>query len=339
MEKGKTIKGMHKKELVGLIEQIISNINKIDSFLEEVETKKGNLNSSFNEIYSETGYLKKIINAKKDAEEKLGYILDYYNEIFEGDEKNESIKNQITDLLDYYQKSKEKIKDFRIKVFGGEIENENGEKEKVEGLEKKIEKFYSKQEEKYKNLYSELEKKYNKFYSKIEDELEGGATTVNLSKAFADKVKEYKESVSFWSGAVIILLGIMVLYYGIKTWDIENITSYEEAFKNLLIRAPFLGFVIWLGIFLGNRRAESKKLEESYKHKEVMARSFVGYKKMLENIEESEEDKELLKKHMENLLNAISNDSSVFINTKGERYPFFEIFKKRKELDKSNNIN
>ena len=91
----------------------------------------------------------------------------------------------------------------------------------------------------------------------------------------------------------------------------------------MAFRSPFLVFGVWLAIFFGNRRAESKKLEESYKHKEVMARSFVGYKQTLESL--GDEDKILLKQHMANLLKAMDENSASFLNSEGDKHPVFEV--------------
>ena len=81
-------------------------------------------------------------------------------------------------------------------------------------------------------------------------------------------------------------------------------------------------------IFLGNRRAENRKLEDAYTHKEVMARSFAGYKKSIEYL--SEDDKTLLTKLMEDLLAAIKKDSSDFLSAKGEKHPTHEMVDKLK---------
>lgn len=85
---------------------------------------------------------------------------------------------------------------------------------------------------------------------------------------------------------------------------------------------PLLIFGVWLAIFFGNRRAENKKLEELYKHKEVMARAFVGYKNTLEKL--GDEDEILLKQHMGNLLKAMNENSATFLDSKGDKHPFFE---------------
>lgn len=317
------IRKMRKDQLLELIRQALDNINKINDFSQDLENKKNCIDSSYNEINGDNGILNQIKKLKEEAEEKIKSINDFYDEVFEGNDSDKPIKEQIDELLKYYYDSKERIKDFRIKIFGGKITNENGEVEEIKGLEKEINNFYSEQQIKYKKLYQQ-----------IEEELKGGATSVNLTKAFADKVKEYRTASWIWSMALVILLGLMSLYFKDFTNDLRNVVSLDDAFRNLVVKAPFLGFVIWLGVFLANRRAEAKKLEESYKHKEVMARSFVGYKRALEQI--GEEDHELLKKHMDNLLEAIKENSSNFLDEKGEDYPLSSWlgFKKDKKVNK-----
>ncbi len=320
-----TIKRMKRGQLVQLIEETIKNINSIDSFIEDVENKKEKLDPLYNNLVNEDdGVIKKINDLKKQAEENLDKILEYHDKLFAGDEEDNSIDTQIESLLNYYTESKEKINKFRKDIFGYKTKDENGEEIEVIGLKKKIENFYSQQQE-----------KYNELFNQIEEELKGGATTVNLTKAFADKVTEYQKNSKFWSIILVILLLAMSIYYGFLTWNISDVKTLSEAFKNIVFRAPFLAFVVWLGIFLANRRAESKKLEESYKHKEVMARSFIGYKKMLEKLGEDDNDEELLKKHMGNLLDAISVDSGKFLSPKGEEYPLSSFFGYKKD-DKEN---
>ena len=79
---------------------------------------------------------------------------------------------------------------------------------------------------------------------------------------------------------------------------------------------------------MGNRRAENKKLEEAYKHKEVMAKSFTGYKKSIEEL--SDDDKTLLIELMKDLLDAIKKDSSSFLSSKGESHPVVDALKRFK---------
>jgi hypothetical protein len=176
--------------------------------------------------------------------------------------------------------------------------------------------------------------KYKALFEKIESLLPA-ATTAGLAKVFSDKVREYRTSVSVWTWVSFGLLAALTLYYILAPLTAENIS---ETLMGLLNRLPFIVFAVWLVVFAGNRRAESKKLEESYKHKEVMARSFVGYKEHIEELEESDTDKVLLKNHMENLLKAMNDNSADFLDKRGDNSPLHDaidsaktIFKKKVE--------
>ncbi len=127
----KTIKQMRRPQLIQLIEETIDNINSINSLLSDIENKNTEINQHNEEIIKDGGTLEKINNAKKESEEKLNLILEFYNKVYEKNEENDSIKNQLEKLLDYYQKSKEKIKNFRKEIFGGKVSNEDGEEEEL----------------------------------------------------------------------------------------------------------------------------------------------------------------------------------------------------------------
>lgn len=197
------------------------------------------------------------------------------------------------------------------------IDDEKGESiktqlEEAQNLSEEINDFHEKQKEKYTTLYS-----------KIEQELKAGTTSANLSKSFADKVREYFWSGIVWSGLFIAaVVAIVIFSYITISNEGQYIKTVSDAWRFLIFRAPLIAFAVWLVGFLGNRRAESKKLEESYKHKEVIARSFVGYRETIEDLNDS--DNKLIEKHMNNLLEAINDNSSKFLNFEGEKYPLLE---------------
>lgn len=56
-----------------------------------------------------------------------------------------------------------------------------------------------------------------------------------------------------------------------------------------------------------------------------MAWAYVWYKKSIAELDT--DDNILLEKHMENLLNAMSVDSSKFLSSKWENHPFIDLFK------------
>lgn len=312
-----TINRMKKPELLNLLKETIENINKINSSIEVFNEKETSIKDAYSKISGDDGFFLKIESATNEAEEKIKTIREIYNEIYEDDDEGESIKTQLDELVKTFNEDKKKIDDFKKSIWGYKKTNESGEQENIPGLFDNINSFHDKQKEKYDELYKQ-----------IEDELLSGATTVNLSKSFADKVREYRINSWLWSGLFIVLVASVVVYYGLVTFSTKEIKSVQDVFLHLSFRAPFLALAVWLGVFFGNRRAESKKLEESYKHKEVMARSFIGYKRTLEEIDDK--DEVLLKKHMENLLKAVGKDSSAFLDSKGEKYPLWDFSRKEK---------
>ena len=65
-----------------------------------------------------------------------------------------------------------------------------------------------------------------------------------------------------------------------------------------------------------------------------MARSYVGYKDHIEELENDANDKLLLKTHMSNLLAAVKINSSNFLSNEGDKHPFLDKFLNKKSTRK-----
>ena len=296
---------------------------KLTVLIQEIEAKKSELDNLLSAARQSN---EQTTNALNDVKNKLSEIIIVESQI---NQKLQIIEQSHSIVVQKEEEIKSKLE--AILQIHSEAENKKSEIEKLKSETKaafeKINDFYQKQEE-----------RYLAFYKQIEEELKAGTTSVNLSKSFADKVGEYHKNSRLWSWYFIALLIVLIIYYGIITFSINEVKTLQDVWRHLGFRFPFLVFGIWLAIFFGNRRAESKKLEELYKHKEAMARSFVGYKKTLEEL--GDEDKVLLKQHMENLLKAMSENSASFLNSEGDKHPFFELIsyflksKSKKEVDK-----
>jgi len=275
----------------------------IDGENQSIKTKISNLES-------------KIILLKDESDSKVSELLKYHKEIFEGDEENDSIKQSFETylkesevLFNDTESKKNNLDIFYEKIFG-----KKDEKGEIDGgLEKEITKY----ESRYKTLFDKIES------------LLPGATTAGLAKVFSDKVDAYKTSGSRWTWISFGLLVLLTIYYIYKPLTAETL---DQTLMGLLNRLPFIIFAVWLVVFSGNRRAEDRKLEESYKHKEVMARSFVGYKEQIEDLEQSDKDKVLLKSHMENLLSAIAANSGDFLDKKGDNSPLHDALDSAKSI-------
>jgi hypothetical protein len=309
---------MKKSEAIQLIRETVKNIELIKSFFQEIEKSKQAIIEANEKINGENGLVLQI-------EKKSQEINEAHNEIMIDDENGDSVKTQLENHLKKFEEDENKFNELRNNLFGYEKQNDAGEVQKIKGLFEEINDFHQKQKEKYVALYN-----------KIEQELKAGTTSVNLSKSFADKVREYFWGGVVWSGLfIVVTIAIIVYSYITISSEGQHIITINDAWRFLIFRAPLIAFAVWLVGFLGNRRAESKKLEESYKHKEVIARSFVGYRETIEDLNDLEN--KLLEKHMNNLLGAININSSEFLNFEGEKYPFVEgvlsCFGKNKKIE------
>lgn len=253
----------------------------------------------------------KLVELKNQTTEKVAQILEMHKSVFQDGDADKSIKTRLELFLTHAQElfeetegKKEDFDSFYEKVFGKE--NESGEL--VGGLKIELEKY----QDKYENLYSKIES------------LLPGATSAGLAKVFEDKVTHYAESEKNWTILFLIVAAMLSIYYGIFAWIKAPSVDFTGSFLNLLHKTPFLLFAVWLLVFIGNRRAENKKLEESYKHKEVMARAYVGYKEHVEELEVESTEKTLLKSHMQNLLEAIKDNSGAFLSNEGDKHPFWD---------------
>ena len=353
----KTINGMHKSELLTLIKGIAAKLNKIDQalektdlideFYEQIKVKKQEINDlhdvifdqdgqqskinsflesaeeinkAYDEIFNteeengESGSLENIQNAQIEVEEKLGGLQNFYKKTFE-DTDEVSIQNKLDGFVSEFQEHSNEFTKLHYDIFGYIEINDDGKEVKHTGELSRTKKVFEKYQEKYDELFNQIEG------------LLSGATTTSLSKNFDDKVKEYKEEREKWETRIFLFL--------IGFFLVSVVFAFVIVFKDNIEKSaiytlgmPIYTFGIWFMIFMGNRRAESRKLEESFKHKFVMAKSFVGYKKSI--TEMTDADNELMNIHMNNLLNAISKDSSKFFEIKGESHPIADFFKKAK---------
>lgn len=284
------------------------------------------INEKFDEIKSSTD-LEKIQNAHqeiygtKNSEwvyewGKLQELQEAYSEILEDDEKNEEfgLKTKIENLLKTLETVKKEKIDQYIEMFEWKFEEkENGERVlindwKIQQIDKQITNF-------------------DVLYNKIDEKLEAWSTSLELATVFSKKVNEYKkistnnERIFFYTS--LILSGSLIIMSIIALSQQINIYEKLDSLYPMFLWIPF---VIWMLVFSWNRRAEAKKLEESYKHKEVMARAYVGYRETIKDLDT--EDNQLLINHMQNLLDAMKTDSSEFLSSKWEDHPFLDFINK-----------
>ncbi len=313
-----TIKGMNRGKFIALVEETLSKIGEIN----RIHQKLTAIESQVDQQHADVGdSLNKVQEIRDQSTTMLDGIEDVYKKVLKGDGDSGSIEQEINTLRDNWKKSDEEVEDIKNKFLGCVIRNDIGDDVELPGYLHQI-----------KKELDDYQERYDSLYTRIETELLSGATTVSLSQAFNEKSSEYKKERKRWQGGLVFLLASAMVYLGSNYYLTPELKGVDWLIS-FIPQLPFFTVFIWLVIFTGNRRAENKKLEESYKHKEVMAKSYTGYKKYIEELDV--EDKALLRKHMENLVNAIAKDASSFLTSKGESHPFVDMLNKQKQKNES----
>lgn len=304
-----TIKQMNKEQLLTLISQALDKISKIDEFVTNMDTTQKEVTSYHLELTKEGWLLSQLKTSIAVIKEQSEEIEEAYDKIVVDNDDGDSILTDAENVLKKIWVIEEKINTYNQKLFGTPAV---WEKEAVIGVSQKIDKFYLEQQKKYKD-----------FFDRIEKELNSGTTSVALAQTFSQKVLDFdKAGKTRWNMFLWLLIS-SIIYMWITLFKTPDNLKLTDISLELLYRLPLYVLLVWLIVFVSNRRAEAKKLAESYKHKEVLARSFVWYRETIKEL--APEDTELLKKHMEALLATISVDSSSFLSNEWDKHPAIDI--------------
>lgn len=170
-----------------------------------------------------------------------------------------------------------------------------------------------------KNTQEELFEEFKGYRNQIEDLL-GDANRTGMAASFTERKKDLFYPMSGWFlvflGSIggLLLMGIRYLVPILESGKLEQLPS------RLALTAP----IIWLGWFSAKQYGYISRLREDYAYKEASAKSFEGYKR-----EANQVDQEMLKNLLET---AIANlgDNPIRIYNRHENHasPLHEILEK-----------
>ena len=132
------------------------------------------------------------------------------------------------------------------------------------------------------------EEAHEKLREKIEALLPG-ATSVGLAEAFKVQKDTYWWGGLVWPAIFITSVGTIVLVGTLSFHEVSAAQSINEAYVKLLARLPFYLAAVWLASFASKRQSQNKRLQQEYAHKETVSRSLEGYKREVEELDESGE--------------------------------------------------
>jgi len=131
-----------------------------------------------------------------------------------------------------------------------------------------------------------LAEEYAQLKKQIEDLLPG-ATSASLASAFGARKKGFNRPKIFWACMQVFAVLLLI---GIGVWILRNtqIETFSDLFFFVLARSPIIASIVLLEEIARRNRNIALRLEEDYGYKEVLSRSFEGYKKQMAEIAKSE---------------------------------------------------
>jgi len=203
-------------------------------------------------------------------------------------------KEAIDEILEETSKSRDKFIESYDKLYG------HGESEI--GLEKKLSDLF----EKYEGDLISHQDKSSELILQIEGAL-SGATNVELAKAFQDQKKSYSLPKNIWT--LVFILSIFAMVYLANELNSVGVKD-QKYLSEFLKRIPLFGPLIWLALFSSKQQGQNKRLEEEYAHKETITKTYVGHKRQIDKLKESDEKDALITKLASSTIDAIEFNPS-----------------------------
>ncbi|MFG5139625.1 hypothetical protein O8I32_04840 [Campylobacter lari] len=346
-----------------LYNQIEDIRNDIDYKLKDLDSQISNFNKFYDETFGEfeaennerNGGLKKelqdlkenIEELENEANDKFEVIQEKYNLIC-GEDNDKSLYNQIenvkSDIEKQLQDLSTKINQFNRfydETFG-EFEAENNErngglKKELQDLKKELQDYFKTQKEAFELYEKEKKDKFIKIEKNIK-KLLGGATNGSLAHSYEISKKSYFWPIVGWNCAVFVSIISIIGLSGelvINQLSKINANDYMSILSLAALRLPIYISLVWLGVFSTRRRNEIKRLQEEYKHKETVAKTYYGYQEQMEKLSDSGKAKELQERLMSNLVDMVNQNPNITLDKiKQENAPMIDFVEKFSKLPK-----
>ncbi|HEB9286406.1 TPA: hypothetical protein RZK15_001881, partial [Campylobacter coli] len=212
-----------------------------------------------------------------------------------------------------------------------------GLKKELQDLKEQFQNYIKTNKEEFE-LY---EKNQKSKFADIEEDIKkllGGATNGSLAHSYEVSKKSYRWPVIGWNFAVFVSIFSIIGLSGeliINQLEKININDYISILSLTALRLPIYISLVWLGIFSTRRRNEIKRLQEEYKHKETIAKTYYGYQEQMAKLSDSEKAKELQERLMSNLVDIINqNPNTTLDKIKQENAPMIDFIEKFSKLPK-----
>lgn len=288
-----------------------------DSIQSQIASSQIQIQTWFNEIQKfNNAFFVKQDNKETSIKADIDFIQNDINSTYK----------QLHDIVMNFTQKLTDLDEFYVKIFGTVENNQRigGLQQEIKDRQKQLDEYNEEQKTKFKSLKDEIE-------NLLKD-----ATNASLASSYEKSKESYKWAIYGWN-AIFILSMLSIV--GVAFWGfmevVDKLSEPLAILGAILVRLPFYIPLAWLAIFSTQRRNESKKLQEEYKHKETLARSFLGYKKQIDEIQSdsSQDNMNLAKRLMENLVEMTSqNPNKALDKVKKDNTPTTELLEKLAKL-------
>ena len=167
-------------------------------------------------------------------------------------------------------------------------------------------------------------------------ELFGELTTTSIYKPYQDEYKKFKIGLIIKQSCFFGVLTIMFLLIG-KLTGLFNYNLFfidashinEQNIHSFISRITILLPLAWFILFLGKRINEDKKLEQTYLHKTVIAKSLANYIDYMDEKLYENESREIVKKLFDISVDSLGlNPALLLEKSTAEKIPMEELISK-----------
>jgi hypothetical protein len=331
-----------------------------NDFQEDAKRKLKDLDKLYNDFTSDSEGNSSFLTRMKELEsrtfllnkeitQKISAIQLLHDRINTADEENgTSISQNINDFLEEYEDKLSDITSLRNQFVAYKKELEGFEDEegvKIPGLKDKIlsqakdfDKHLKEYQLKNESFLKENENKFSSLKEKIESLLPG-ASTVGIAKSFEEHKNSFDRPMTIWSIVFMVsLLGMIVYALCMDKSDIKN---FSDVGIRILNNIPFFLPAIWIAIYASKQQSQNKRLQQEYAFKEDVAKSYQGFKKEIENLDENDESNELKLQFMQRLVDIIGENPTSTLEHRShkDRPPIFGEFAEKLSSSKTKDKN
>ena len=296
--------------------------------VESIGDKIDAIEKRLNDLLKDGGTFEEIKSLNVESSRLKDEIRTYYLKVFVGNDSEESIKSSIESVENEIKSKRQTIEAFVLRYIdgyskkvvdsnGGEIEEiVKSKKQIIDELHISFEEFIESETkgiEAYKNqflIYENLQKKRVEELLKI-------ATNASLASSFEtlkEKISIKRENAekAFILGLLLIVAGVLLPYL---SYIEELLFKPDQIYLNLLKRITITAPFIWFAIHQSIKISQYFRLEQEYAHKEVVSRSFEGYKAQVNELyKDRDGSHELLDKLLSSAISAISKNPTVVLD-------------------------